>query len=74
MLPFCLSPNLSGSFTLVHELHNHNTQNAITTNFVLPAPRTYIAYCIWGPRSGIIFQVLLKNVAAFYPLRICKMV
>ena len=34
-----LSPNLSGSFTLVHELHTHNTRNAISNNFVLPAPR-----------------------------------
>ena len=35
-----LSPNLSCSFTLVHELHNHNTCNAISNNFVLPTPRT----------------------------------
>ena len=51
-----LSPNLSGSFTLVHELHSHNTRNAISNNFVLPAPRTngfkrcllYIGPKIWN--------------------------
>ena len=69
-----LSPNLSGSFTLVHELHSHNTRNAISNNFVLPAPRTIAfkgAYCIRGQRFGIIFQLSLKNVTACYPLKIC---
>ena len=69
-----LSLNLSGSFTLVHELHNHNTRNAISNNFVFPSPRTNGlkgAYCIWGQRFGIIFQVLLRNVTAFDPLKIC---